>query len=233
VPEVWRVHRFKTLKYEIMISSDDMTKTIIDLCSGLGGFSEAFLNRLWKVIRIDNDIRFKDIPCTIIEDIRRDSIYNIIPQYADVIVASPPCVEFTKASLPKTWKCNINKPSNPDTTLLECIIRIIERISPMFYCIENVRGAIPFFEPLLGKPHKRVGSRYLWGRFPDFECPHVYGKWKLPPSPERPSLRSKIPYELSLALCIACERGIGARIQSGKETLPSMCETITPFENVR
>jgi hypothetical protein len=179
---------------------------VVDLCSGLGGFSEAFLRRSWKVVRIDNDPKFSDIPCTVICDVQSDEVYDILPDYADVIVASPPCTEFTKASLPRTWKCNLKRPPNPDTSLLKSIIRIIEKLNPTFWCIENVRGAIPYFEPLLGYPKKRVGSRYLWGIFPDFECPDIYGKWRLPPSEDRPALRSKIPYELSLSLCLACER---------------------------
>jgi len=191
-------------------------KTIIDLCSGLGGFSEAFLNRSWKVIRIDNDPQFKDIPYTIIYDVQDDGIFDILPDHADVIVASPPCTEFTKASLPRTWKCNIKNPPNPDTSLLKSILQIIERINPTFYCIENVRGAVKYFNPILGNPRKHVGSRYLWGNFPDFECPHVYGKWRLPPSKDRPALRSKIPFELSLALCLACEHALSHNLWTSR-----------------
>jgi len=51
-----------------------------------------------------------------------------------------------------------------------------------------------------------VGSRYLWGEFPIFDTPKVYGKWRLPPSEDRAAKRSEIPKGISLALCMAIEQ---------------------------
>ena len=53
--------------------------------------------------------------------------------------------------------------------------------------------------------YKKVGSRYLWGNFPLIDVKPQYGKWKLPPSLDRPAIRSLIPYSLSFAVCKACE----------------------------
>jgi hypothetical protein len=84
--------------------------------------------------------------------------------------------------------------------------RIIEEAKPRYWVIENVRGARPFFEPWLGKPRKIVGSRYLWGDFPIFDTPKVYGKSRLPPSEDRAAKRSEIPKGISLALALAIEQ---------------------------
>ena len=42
---------------------------VIDLCSGLGGFSQAFLDGGHNVIRVDNNPKFQEVPNTILEDI--------------------------------------------------------------------------------------------------------------------------------------------------------------------
>jgi len=77
--------------------------------------------------------------------------------------ASPPCQEFSRHDLPWTRKRN---PPRPDLSLLLATLRIIRETAPFFWIIENVRGAIPFFRPLLG-PHTYAAQPfYLWGRFP-------------------------------------------------------------------
>jgi len=173
---------------------------MIDLFSGLGGASEVMVERGWEVITVDVESSFNP---TIVADIR-DFHYNGEP--VDLIWASPPCIEFSKSSLPRTWRCNVKNPPKPSTELLEATLEVIKEVRPRWWIVENVRGAVPFFKPSLGKPTKRVGSRYLWGDFPIFWAKHTYGKWKLSPSEDRSSLRSKIPHSLSHALCLACER---------------------------
>ena len=43
---------------------------VLDLCSGLGGFSEAFVNDLdWEVMRIENNPLLSEVPHTEIIDI--------------------------------------------------------------------------------------------------------------------------------------------------------------------
>lgn len=171
---------------------------VLDLFSGLGGWSKAFKDRGHKRITVDINEEFNpDICIDIIElDVREMGTF-------DVILASPPCTEFSKASMPDSW--NKNRTTNPDTALLKRTIEIIEKLKPTYWIIENVRGAKPYFYPLLGKPVKKVGSRYLWGNFPIVDCKNKYGKEKLSPSKNRPALRSLIPYELSLAVCRAIE----------------------------
>lgn len=176
---------------------------VLDLFSGLGGFSQAFRDRGHEVVTVDIDAEFRP-------SIRGDVRYLPIKRgaYFDVILASPPCDEFSKASMP--WHRDT---ANPDKgmELVHAAIRVINDINPQFWVIENVRGAIKYFKPVLGGYRKRCGSRYLWGVFPDFECDHrkCYGKWRLPPSPMRKALRSLIPYEISYNLCVSIEEVTG------------------------
>jgi len=171
---------------------------VLDLFSGLGGFSQAFKDRGHDVVTIDNNPEFNP---DILADILTMDI-NMLWNY-DVILASPPCTEFSKSMMPDSW--NKNRTVNPDTKLTERTIEIIKRVKPKYWIIENVCGARKFFKPILGEYKKKVGSRYFWGEFPIFDCKPVYGKWKLPPSKNRPALRSLIPYELSLAICVSME----------------------------
>jgi len=174
---------------------------VLDLFSGLGGFSQAFIDRGHLVITIDIEPKFNPLVC--------EDIMKFKPrEHYDVVLASPPCNEFSKSSMPKSWKCIQKYGCNPDTKLLEKTIEIIKVIKPRYWVIENVAGARKYFYPILGKTIKKVGSRYLWGVFPVIDVEPVYGKWKLPETDDRAALRSLIPYNLSLALCISMENHV-------------------------
>lgn len=173
---------------------------VLDLFSGLGGFSQAFTDRKHEAMTIDNNKKFNadfDIDISDYEKIVR--IFRFLEW--DVILASPPCTEFTKAYMP--WYKNIV----PDMSLIDATKKIVSGLKPKFWIVENVRGAIPYFEPLFGKPKKHCGSRYLWGNFPDFPCEYkkCCGKHKVPGGKLQSETRAKVPYEISLNLCRAIE----------------------------
>ena len=181
---------------------------VLDLFSGLGGFSQAFKDRGHFVTTVDIESKFKPDVCIDVIEYEPDIQY-------DVILASPPCTEFSKSSMPKSWKCNENG-CYPDTALLERAIAIIKKNKPVYWVVENVAGARKYFNFLLGKPVKKVGSRYLWGVFPVFDCEDVYGKWLLSPHADRAAMRSLIPYSLSISLCIMCEVGLEEQLKQVK-----------------
>ncbi|DBA34737.1 TPA_asm: DNA methyltransferase [Caudoviricetes sp. vir520] len=169
---------------------------VIDLFSGLGGFSEAFFQRGHEVMRIEIDQKFKDVPNTIIADVRNLPFRaNLRP---DVLLMSPPCIEFCKESMPWTRTGN-----HPDMTLFEACLEAVKYFNPMWWILENVRGAAKYFKPYLGKYQKRCGPYYLWGRFPIFWTEVKKRKMSFPG--QKPELRSKIPFDLSFNLCYAIE----------------------------
>ncbi len=174
-----------------------MSLSMLDLGSGLGGASQAMVDRGWKVTRIDIEPAFRP---SIVADYRA---LPLRPEYRpDLVWASPVCTEFARESMP--W-CKTGK--DPSLDLVLAAKAAIDAIKPRWWVIENVRGARAFFEPYLGRPTLRIGAAYLWGRFPLVMGvkvnPH---KERLGPSPDRRALRSKIPYAISLALAEACER---------------------------
>jgi len=206
---------------------------VIDLFSGLGGFSEGFIERDHKVIRYDNDKRFSDIPKTKIIDIME---LDRLPK-ADVILASPPCNCFSRMTIRYYWERK--KPKNDKAkfavSLVKKTLQLIHEAKPKFYVIENPIGMMIH---VLGKPQvltwwaswysaKDEGipldepplkETYLWGRLPSMNWPPkptVYAKINRKSKDRQKGVQgikdsaisAKIPYLFSKALAIACEQG--------------------------
>ncbi len=170
----------------------------IDLCSGLGGASAAWKARGWDVLTVDYDQRFHP-------DVRADAReWRYTGRHRPLLLwASPPCTEFSRESMP--W-CRTGK--EPDMSIVRGCIRIIEEVEPVFWCLENVRGATKYINPLLGTPRQSHGPFFLWGNFPRFRCRVEPFKEKL--SSSQRAKRAKVPYSLSEGIAVACERSLEA-----------------------
>ena len=168
---------------------------ILDLYCGLGGWATGLVEKGHHVIGYD--IRDFSIGYPG-EFIRADLLnFNDFPS-ADIIVASPPCTDFSKASFPKTWKSVQRFP--PDIQgakkLFWRVYEINKIVQPKYFIIENVKGA----QKYIGRAQMHIGSRYFWGTFPSFNVANaidIYGKQKVPPSIDRPAFRAKIPLSIS------------------------------------
>jgi hypothetical protein len=189
-------------------------KCMIDMFSGLGGASEAFIDREdWRVLRFDNNPLLKDVKDTIICD---DMFLLIpgVPGEIDLLWASPPCREFSHGFNSPVSKMRRGEEGYenfiPSLDLVIKTIEIIDRVKPKFWVIENVVGAIKWFEPILGKPTQIIGSQVLWGNFPFINMPKGWKSNKedkdvWSSDPLRANKKALIPYELSLRLMIAVE----------------------------
>src|SRR3990167_1895488 len=173
-----------------------MARLMLDICSGLEGASAAMQERGWEVVTIDNDPSFKP---TIIADAR---LWSWNGRRPDLVWCSPPCTEFAKFAMP-CWYDPKELP-DPDMNIVLGCKRIIDECQPRFWIIENVRGAAPFFAPLLGRP--RVYRPYfLWGYFPPLGRVGGWGAKTKKLSSSARAERAKIPYRLSLAIARAIE----------------------------
>lgn len=170
-----------------------MQPLAIDLFCGLGGWASGFLSEGYQVIGFDIELHRYPLPR------RPGSLYQEWDQYrgqlvlqdvltlhgsqfrnAAVIVASPPCQEFSYMAMP--WKRGKaiaaalrGRGEFPEgyqgsrtiaelTALFDACFRIQReaceaagRYIPMV--VENVRGA----QPWVGKAKANYGSFYLWG----------------------------------------------------------------------
>ncbi len=196
---------------------------MLDLFSGLGGASEAFVRAGWEVMRIENNPLLSEVPNTQIMCVfeLREFLENnrgsldCTPQFAEqieLIWASPPCSDFSLAySAPHAIHIreHPNEPYEPNMDYLEATLDIIKMLKPRYYVIENVRGASKFFTEMIGtKPRQILGNaQFLWGNFPLIDPPRYQSKAEVDKrhDPLRANIRAKIPIEISQALLDAIE----------------------------
>lgn len=176
-------------------------KWILDLCSGMGGATQAFfrcgtiVGHDWGVIRIDNDPQWSHIPHTRTESVLdwMDWVGDLPP--IEAVWASPPCQEFSLAAA-----AHRERIENPDMSVVVACLEIINHVKPRVWTLENVRGACRFFRemPDLGEYTQAIGAYYLWGKFSPLITPPGW-------EPESkmvhrdPALRAKVPLEISQA----------------------------------
>ena len=209
-------------------------RVCVDLFSGLGGFSQAFLDRGWTVYRYDNDKQFAKVPCTHIVDVL-DLTSEIIKgehEEIDIILASPPCTCFSFAAQGKYWPRLKDRHSDVDRSvhLVRFTINLIKEIQPTYWILENPIGRLREF---IGKPSAKTAwcawgtiykkPTYLWGVLPpiDWKMPQ---KWITDPSggagsgaigspyPTDKGLLALVPYNFSRAVCLAVEGESAQRI---------------------
>ena len=179
--------------------------TILDLCSGLGGWTEAFVQGGWNVIRIENNPDLQYVPFTLELDVLSwEEWINDIP-HPDVIVASPPCLEFSTAyGAPGPTARRSGKEWKPDMSVVKACLDIIDYLKPTTWVLENVHGSQGFFLPLIGGRRQKIGPFYLWGNFPLLSLQNFkhskYDQDVHSSNPMRANLRALIPFELSYVL---------------------------------
>jgi hypothetical protein len=138
----------------------------IDLYCGLGGWAHGFLAEGYRVIGFDierHDYGTGTYPGQlVIQDVR--TLHGAQFKNASVIVASPPCQEYSYRAMP--WKRAKVLPPPSTALFYECFriqcqaVEAAGRYIPMI--VENVRGA----QPWLGRAAWHFGSYYLWGDVP-------------------------------------------------------------------
>jgi hypothetical protein len=157
-----------------------MKPLVFDLFCGLGGWSEAFLKEGYRAIGFDieaHDYGKGGYPGElVVRDIRSITGTELVKTYGvpNVIVASPPCQEFSYMAMPwskaKEKRRKILADPAEQTRLKELFnecFRIQREVSdaagryvPLI--VENVRGA----QEWVGKAKWNFGSFYLWGDVP-------------------------------------------------------------------
>jgi hypothetical protein len=135
----------------------------LDLCCGKGGWSKGLLAAGWDVIGVDIEAweGYSENTRRIITDVRTFSMLDYEPQKVSLVVASPPCQEFSYRSFPfkRCRELAANVP--PDKTIWEACERIAKECNAPLV-LENVRGA----QKYMGKAKAHYGSFYLWGDVP-------------------------------------------------------------------
>lgn len=193
------------------------TDWALDLFSGLGGASEAFmLHPQWDVVRIEYNPLLKDVPNTIIQDVLawREWLPPLIESMGrppTLVWASPECKYFSFAyNSPRSRAARAGEDYTPPTDQVEAIAAIIKWLKetyamPKFWIVENVNGSVEFFEPHIGPLKRKIGGVFLYGEFPFLSLPENFEHSKFENdvssnNPLRYNIRSLIPMEISQAV---------------------------------
>lgn len=165
-----------------------MKNYVVDLCCGTGGWTDGFLDRGFKVIGFDIWPSAKYRGRLVLQDVR--TLDGKRFRDAAVIVASPPCDEFSRFRMPWTRKRN---PPEPKLDLVQACFRIAQE-ADVPIVLENVREA----QRWLGRAPINLGPFYLWGN----GVPPLLPRWFEQQKKERYSSRSKIdrariPFEIA------------------------------------
>jgi hypothetical protein len=157
----------------------------IDLCCGLGGWTEGLLSEGWRVRGYDieaHEYGEERYPAELV-------IRNVLEMHgseiadAELIVASPPCTEYSYMAMPWSRAKQIARALRGEDEFPEPYrgSRTVEQLNAIFdacfrlqreaseaagrhipMIVENVRGA----EPWVGRAKWFFSSFYLWGDVP-------------------------------------------------------------------
>ena len=206
-------------------------KVCLDLFAGLGGFSQAFEEHDdWEVVTVEIEERFEPDICADVFDLRPSDF----DQEFDVILASPPCTQFSRVGNHKNWNHETRVPTADDAkdavTLVYHTIGLIHGLSPTYWFLENPLGRLRWFlgDPTAavtycqyGRPHMKPTD--LWGDHPTMlyrrcnegdDCHATNrpgrdgghgGMHGVEGYSDDSAERSKVPYELSRSILEAVE----------------------------
>jgi site-specific DNA-cytosine methylase len=173
---------------------------MVDLFSGLGGASAAMRDRGWRVVSVEMESRFRP---DVVADVRQLALRDGLAP--DLLWASPPCEAFSRSAMP--W----HPDEEPDLELVLAAREAVRRLEPKWWVIENVKGAVRWLTPVLGRHTARIGPLYLWGRMPLILLGQAPRPWKERLSSVQDALRAKVPYEISEAVAVAVETALSGR----------------------
>lgn len=148
---------------------------VLDLFSGLGGWSEPFKERGHEILTLDNEPKFG-------ADYQEDILtfdFSELPWKPDIILASPPCEKFSVMTIGRNW----NTDHTPKTEGAKQAIKLVERtletidgLNPTYFIIENPRAKLRKLDIMSNLERRTVtycqyGEKFmkptdLWGRFP-------------------------------------------------------------------
>lgn len=167
----------------------------VDLCCGLGGWTEGLLAEGWRVRGYDieaHEYGEERYPAELV-------IRNVLEMHgseiadADLIVASPPCTEYSYMAMPWSRAKQIARALRGDGEFPEPYrgSRTVEQLNAIFdacfrlqreasevagrhipMVVENVKGA----QPWVGPAAWSFGSYYLWGDIPALMPSVMHGR---------------------------------------------------------
>jgi len=206
---------------------------VLDLFSGLEGWSEPFRERGHEVITLDINPDFHPMICKDIIDFEIEDL----PKFwkPEIILASPPCNCFSISSSHFHWRKTLVGDFIPLKSAIEAIalikktLSIIEQLNPLWWILENPRGRLRslnfmkkfnrLYVTQCQYGERRMKPTDLWGVFPQGFIPKSckYNSTCHDRAPRgthgigtqsvgTSAERAKIPYLLALDICLNAEK---------------------------
>lgn len=173
-------------------------KIILDLCGGTRAWSEPYA-------RADYDVRVIDISDG--QDVRK---FTYLDEPVHGVLAAPPCTHLAGSGA-RWWKGKGDGALLEALSVVDACLRIVVVHRPKWWALENPVGRLTHF---LGPPRMYFDPWWfgdgwtkktaLWGEFnvPRLKPVAPEGKnpiHHMPPSPDRPKLRSITPQRFARA----------------------------------
>jgi hypothetical protein len=162
---------------------------VLDLFSGLRGWSDPWAARGHEVFTLDLEPSFEADLQMDIRDLRREHL----PWTPDVILASPPCEAFSVMTIGRNWTLDHKPKTDKAALALELAIAtvaVIAALKPKVFIIENPRAKLRKLAPVqhldrvtvtycqYGEPYMKPTD--LWGGFPSSWVPNPVCRPKAP-----------------------------------------------------
>lgn len=152
------------------ILNSNKDDVFFELFSGSKHISECAKSFNYKTITVDNNQKLKPSICSNVLDLKLSQC----PGSVSIVWASVPCQVYTILALDKHWRKVVISPRNyyylPKTKaaieairILEKTIWLISRLAPMFYFIENPRGALRHMPQIKNIPFRHTVSYSDYG----------------------------------------------------------------------
>lgn len=142
----------------------------LELFSGSGHISKVAEACGYETFTVDIEPEFNPDYCIDILNVRR----TVLPRNVDVLWASIPCTVYSTMSLAHHWERHkigdrdyYYSPKTPQAIealmILDRVIRLIKRIKPIYYFLENPRGALRHMSHLSFVPYRHTVSYLDYG----------------------------------------------------------------------
>ena len=128
---------------------------VVDLFSGLGGWSKPALDRGHEVFRVEMEPRFDAELHADILTLSPDDL----PFRPDLLLASPPCEAFSVMRIGRNWNYDRtpkNDRARHGLALVEATIALISATQPRYFVIENPRGQLRMMPQMQGFERRTV-----------------------------------------------------------------------------
>lgn len=128
---------------------------VVDLFSGLGGWSKPAIDRGHEVFRVELE---PDLPAELHADIREITAADF-PWQPDLLLASPPCEGFSVMNIGRNWE----RDGTPKTdkarlglSLVEKTLELVVALRPRFWVMENPRDKLRVLPVVAGLERRTV-----------------------------------------------------------------------------